>query len=105
MRVSSLRCRQDARGRRSREWGGSARCYPVRTHSFIMTVMPYHGSRCREGVEVSETHNVFVSHRHEDDALVAAFKGLLAGRNVDIRDSSITTDNPNSAENEAYIKY
>lgn len=51
-----------------------------------------------------DVHNVFVSHRHEDDALVGDFKSLLAGRNVDIRDSSITKDNPNNATSEAYIK-
>jgi hypothetical protein len=53
---------------------------------------------------VPEIHNVFVSHRHEDDALVASFKALLAGRNVVIRDASITSDNPNDATSEAYIK-
>lgn len=51
-----------------------------------------------------EIHNVFISHRHEDDALVADFKKLLEGRGVEIRDASITSDNPNSASNEAYIK-
>jgi hypothetical protein len=53
---------------------------------------------------MTETHNVFISHRHEDDHLVSQLKDLLAGRNVVIRDSSITTDNPNDATNEAYIK-
>jgi hypothetical protein len=51
-----------------------------------------------------ETHNVFVSHRHEDDALVASFKDLLADHNVVVRDASITADNPNDAQSEAYIK-
>lgn len=49
-------------------------------------------------------HNVFVSHRHEDDALVAALGDLLAGKNVTVRDASITSDKPNNASNEAYIK-
>lgn len=49
-------------------------------------------------------HNVFISHRHEDDALVAQLKTLLEGQNVAIRDSSITSDNPNNAKSEAYIK-
>lgn len=49
-------------------------------------------------------HNVFISHRHEDDALVGDLKLLLANRNVTIRDSSITADSPNRARNEAYIK-
>ena len=51
-----------------------------------------------------DLHNVFISHRHEDDALVAAFKTLLEGRGVEIRDASVTSDDPNNAHNEAYIK-
>jgi len=51
-----------------------------------------------------EIHNVFVSHRHEDDALVKQFKSMLAGKNVVIRDSSITNDAPNDANNDDYIK-
>lgn len=51
-----------------------------------------------------DAHNVFISHRHEDDALVANLKTLLGGHNVVIRDSSITSDDPNNASNEAYIK-
>ncbi|MCU0310994.1 MAG: TIR domain-containing protein [Acidimicrobiales bacterium] len=47
---------------------------------------------------------MFISHRHEDDALVTDLKSLLAGRNVVIRDSSITTENPNKASSEDYIK-
>src|SRR4051812_1387379 len=53
---------------------------------------------------MSETHNVFISHRHEDDALVGDLKTLLAGRNVTIRDASITSENLNNAKDEAYIK-
>ncbi len=53
---------------------------------------------------MADIHNVFISHRHEDDRLVGDLKALLAGRNVVIRDSSITTDNPNDASSEAYIK-
>lgn len=53
---------------------------------------------------MSHAHNVFVSHRHEDDALVGELKSLLADRTVAIRDSSITSENPNNANSEAYIK-
>ncbi len=53
---------------------------------------------------MSDIHNVFISHRHEDDALVSELKELLAGRNVVIRDSSITSDDPNNANNADYIK-
>lgn len=53
---------------------------------------------------MADVHNVFISHRHEDDALVGDLKALLADRNVVVRDASITTDNPNNAHSEAYIK-
>lgn len=55
-------------------------------------------------VPMSDVHNVFISHRHEDDALVGQLKELLAGRNVVVRDSSITADEPNNAKSETYIK-
>ncbi len=53
---------------------------------------------------MSDTHNVFISHRHEDDALVGQFKKLLDGKDVEIRDASITSDSPNEAKNPDYIK-
>lgn len=53
---------------------------------------------------MSEKHNVFISHRHEDDHLVGDLKKMLAGTGVDVRDSSITTENPNDAKNPDYIK-
>lgn len=53
---------------------------------------------------MADTHNVFISHRHEDDALVGQLKDLLARNGVQVRDSSITSDNPNQATSEAYIK-
>lgn len=53
---------------------------------------------------MSETHNLFISHRHEDDGLVSDFKELLRGKGVQIRDASITSDNPNNAKSPEYIK-
>lgn len=53
---------------------------------------------------MSEIHNVFVSHRHEDDALVADFKRLLDGTGVQVRDASITSDAPNQASDPDYIR-
>lgn len=53
---------------------------------------------------MSETHNVFISHRHEDDAYVASFKRLLEGKGVQVRDASITSDRPNRARNADYIR-
>lgn len=49
-------------------------------------------------------HNIFVSHRHEDDDLVGDLKKLLARSGAEIRDSSITSENGNNAKNEEYIK-
>jgi hypothetical protein len=53
---------------------------------------------------MSEVHNVFVSHRHEDDAKIDDFKKLLDGRGVTVRDSSISSSNPNAAKDPDYIK-
>jgi hypothetical protein len=53
---------------------------------------------------MADQHNVFISHRHEDDALVGKLKDLLQGRGAVIRDASITSDRPNDAKSEAYIK-
>lgn len=48
--------------------------------------------------------NAFISHIHEDDAGLAALKGLLADNGLALRDSSVTSDKPNNANSEAYIK-
>ena len=53
---------------------------------------------------MSDIHNVFVAHRHEDDTLIGDFKGLMKGHGVEIRDASITSDKPNQARNPDYIK-
>lgn len=53
---------------------------------------------------MSETHNVFVAHRHEDDAKIQNLKALLQGEGVEIRSSSITSDRPNNAHSDDYIK-
>lgn len=53
---------------------------------------------------MSGTHNIFVSHRQEDEAHVEALKQLMRDHNVDIRDSSITTSNPNKAKDPDYVK-
>lgn len=53
---------------------------------------------------MSDINNVFLPHRHEDDALVGAFKDLMKSKGVEIRDSSITRDKPNQARSPDYIK-
>lgn len=49
--------------------------------------------------------NVFVSHIQEDEAHIGKMKELLASRGYDCRDSSVTSESPNKAKNENYIKY
>lgn len=48
--------------------------------------------------------NVFISHVHEDDELVPKLKELIAKAGMEVRDGSITSDKPNEAQNEEYIK-
>jgi hypothetical protein len=51
-----------------------------------------------------DTKNVFISHVHEDDELVPRLKELIANAGMEVRDGSITSDKPNEAQNEDYIK-
>jgi hypothetical protein len=51
-----------------------------------------------------ETKNVFISHVHEDDAVLPELKKLLASKGYEIRDASIDSSKPNDAKNEDYIK-
>lgn len=48
--------------------------------------------------------NVFISHVHEDDELVPKLKELIANAGMEVRDGSITSDKPNEAQSEEYIK-
>lgn len=48
--------------------------------------------------------NVFVSHIHEDDDGLGKLKSLLENSGMKIRDYSISSDNPNNAKSEEYIK-
>lgn len=48
--------------------------------------------------------NVFVSHIHEDDAEIGKLKNLLEKRGFQLRDYSVSKDNPNNAKDPAYIK-
>src|SRR5688572_2940636 len=51
-----------------------------------------------------EVKNVFISHVHEDDAVLPQLKGLLANKGYAIRDASIDSSKPNNAKDEDYIK-
>lgn len=49
-------------------------------------------------------HNVFISHRHEDDRFISQLKTMLTSHNCEVRDSSINASNPNKAKDPDYIK-
>lgn len=51
-----------------------------------------------------QTKNVFISHLHEDDPGLVKIKKLLAEKGMNIRDSSISSNNPNRAKSPEYIK-
>jgi len=51
-----------------------------------------------------DMHNVFISHRHEDDARLSDLKDLVRRNGMKLRDSSITSEKPNNAKSERYIK-
>lgn len=53
---------------------------------------------------MADTKNVFISHVHEDDDLVPRLKDLIANAGMEVRDGSITSDKPNEAQDEEYIK-
>jgi hypothetical protein len=53
---------------------------------------------------MSDTKNVFISHVHEDDALLPKLKDLISRAGMDVRDGSINSDKPNRATNPDYIK-
>src|SRR5215470_6892538 len=48
--------------------------------------------------------NVFISHVHEDDAVLQDLKDMLSRQGHEIRDSSIDSSKPNEAQNPDYIK-
>ena len=48
--------------------------------------------------------NVFISHVHEDDALVPNLKQLIERAGMVVRNGSVTSDRPNDAQNMEYIK-
>lgn len=53
---------------------------------------------------MAETKNIFISHVHEDDALLPKLKDLISRAGMEVRDGSINSDKPNNANNPDYIK-
>lgn len=54
---------------------------------------------------MAEIKHVFISHIHEDDELLGNLKTLISKAGMEVQDGSITSDKPNEAHNEQYIKY
>ncbi len=54
---------------------------------------------------MADIKNVFISHVHEDDEMLPDLKQLIARAGMEVRDGSISSDKPNDAENEQYIKH
>ena len=54
--------------------------------------------------ESTEIKNVFISHIHEDDDGLRKLKNLLQDNGLSVRDYSISSDNPNNAHSDSYIK-
>lgn len=48
--------------------------------------------------------NVFISHIHEDDDRIADLVRLIEQQGYVVRNGSITSDKPNDAQNDRYIK-
>ena len=48
--------------------------------------------------------NLFISHIHEDDAKLSDLMSLASKKGMSVRNYSITSDKPNNARSERYIK-
>ncbi len=53
---------------------------------------------------MAEKRNVFISHVHEDDDMLPKLKNLLGHAGMEVRDGSISSEKPNKATSEEYIK-
>ena len=52
-----------------------------------------------------QIRNVFISHIHEDDEGIDQIKSLADQHGMTVRNSAVTSESPNSAQDENYIKY
>ncbi len=53
---------------------------------------------------MSKTKNIFITHVHENDALLPKLKELISRAGMQVRDGSIHSEKPNDAKSEDYIK-
>ena len=52
-----------------------------------------------------EIRNAFISHIHKDDKGIDKLKAIVVAQGMSVRNSSVTSDTPNSATSDDYIKY
>ena len=52
---------------------------------------------------MADKKNIFISHLHEDDALLPRLKELISRAGMEVRDASINSDKPNNAKDPDYI--
>ena len=52
-----------------------------------------------------DIRNVFISHIHEDDDGIDKIKRIAENHGMTVRNGSVTSERPNSATDEDYIKY
>jgi ABC-type uncharacterized transport system substrate-binding protein len=52
----------------------------------------------------NDLKNIFISHIHEDDDGLKELKTVAQKNGLDVRDSSITSEKPNKAKSDDYIK-
>lgn len=55
-------------------------------------------------MNMGDKKNIFISHVHEDDALLPKLKDLISKAGMEVRDGSINSDKPNNANSPDYIK-
>ena len=53
---------------------------------------------------MAEKKNIFISHVHKDDAQLPQLRDLIGRAGMEVRDGSISSDKPNDAQNQEYIK-
>lgn len=53
---------------------------------------------------MADKKNIFISHVHENDALLPQLKDLIGNAGMDVRDGSVNSNTPNDAQSEDYIK-
>lgn len=94
----------DLKDRRQRHLGDPKATLPETGETGVSVGAPTVGTHRLEEKPVSDEHNVFMPHRHEDDRHIEQIKNLLARHGCRVRDSSVDSSSPNRAKDPDYIK-